>query len=102
MSLPDLTTYRQTPTGHYMKNSDGSGPYAWDGTTMKLMDDEGAVTITSGSVTATVTGFDADSLVAASATFNRPADTTAYSIGDLVANNTAAGSVTPLSFTVTD
>lgn len=33
-----------------------------------------------------------------SATFTRPADTTAYSIGDLVANTTTAGSVTPLSF----
>ena len=33
----------------------------------------------------------------AGGTFNRPADTTAYAIGDLVANNTTAGSVTPLS-----
>lgn len=32
------------------------------------------------------------------ATFTRPNDSTAYAIGDLVANNTAAGSVTPLSF----
>jgi hypothetical protein len=29
--------------------------------------------------------------------FNRPADTTAYAIGDLVANSTTAGSVTPIS-----
>lgn len=29
----------------------------------------------------------------------RPADTTAYSIGDLIANNVTAGSVTPMSFT---
>ena len=35
-----------------------------------------------------------------SATFNRPADTTAYAIGDLVANSTTAGSVAPMSFTV--
>ena len=35
-----------------------------------------------------------------SANFNRPADTTAYATGDLVANSTTAGSVTPLSFTV--
>lgn len=34
-----------------------------------------------------------------SANFNRPADTTAYASGDLVANNTTAGSVTPLSWT---
>jgi hypothetical protein len=33
----------------------------------------------------------------ASATFNRPADTTAYVSGDLVANSTTAGSVTPMS-----
>jgi hypothetical protein len=30
------------------------------------------------------------------AQFTRPADTTAYALGDLVANNVAAGSVTPL------
>lgn len=33
-----------------------------------------------------------------SSNFNRPADTTAYTIGDNVSNNTTAGSVTPLSF----
>lgn len=36
-----------------------------------------------------------------SASFTRPADTTAYTIGDLVANSTTAGSVAPLSLTVT-
>ena len=36
----------------------------------------------------------------ASANFTRPANTTAYTAADLVANNTTAGSVTPLSFTV--
>lgn len=35
-----------------------------------------------------------------SATFTRPADTTAYASGDLVANSTTAGSVTPMTFTV--
>ncbi len=30
------------------------------------------------------------------ATFNRPADTTAYAVGDLLANSTTAGSVTPV------
>lgn len=34
----------------------------------------------------------------ASATFTRPADTTAYAVGDLVANSTTAGSVVPLRF----
>ena len=33
-----------------------------------------------------------------SANFTRPADTNAYATGDLIANNTAAGSVVPLSW----
>lgn len=32
------------------------------------------------------------------ATFTRPADTTAYASGDLVANSTTAGSVVPMAF----
>jgi hypothetical protein len=36
---------------------------------------------------------------APSASFTRPADTTAYADGDLVANSTTAGSVTAMSFT---
>lgn len=35
-----------------------------------------------------------------SASFTRPNDTTAYASGDLVANSTTAGSVTPMQFTV--
>ena len=35
-----------------------------------------------------------------SASFTRPADTTAYAIGDLIANSTTAGSVVPMQFTV--
>lgn len=35
-----------------------------------------------------------------SANFTRPANTTAYASGDLVANSTTAGSVSPLSFTL--
>ena len=34
------------------------------------------------------------------ATFTRPADTNVYASGDLVSNNTVAGSVVPLSFPV--
>lgn len=34
------------------------------------------------------------------ANFTRPADTTAYASGDLVANSTTAGSVTPMTLTV--
>lgn len=33
-----------------------------------------------------------------SATFTRPADTTQYAAADLIANNTTAGSVTPMAF----
>ena len=40
-----------------------------------------------------------DNLVALSATFTRPADTTQYASGDLVANSTTAGSVTNMSVT---
>lgn len=39
------------------------------------------------------------SIVTPSANFTRPADTTPYTLGDLVANSTTAGSVTPLSWT---
>jgi hypothetical protein len=39
-------------------------------------------------------------LLRISASFTRPADTTAYASGDLVANSTTAGSVVPLEFTV--
>jgi hypothetical protein len=35
------------------------------------------------------------------ATFTRPADTTAYASGDLVANSTTAGSVVPMQWPVT-
>lgn len=34
------------------------------------------------------------------ASFTRPADTTAYSLGDLVANSTTAGSVVPMTLTI--
>lgn len=36
----------------------------------------------------------------AGSSFTRPADTTAYASGDLVANSTTAGSVTPLTFSM--
>lgn len=35
-----------------------------------------------------------------SASFTRPADTTAYTIGDLIANSTTAASVVPMSFPI--
>lgn len=38
-------------------------------------------------------------IATASANFSRPANTTAYASGDLVANSTTAGSVTAMSFT---
>lgn len=40
-------------------------------------------------------------IAVASANFTRPANTTQYASGDLVANSTTAGSVTPMQFTVT-
>ena len=39
-------------------------------------------------------------IIAAAAQLTRPADTTAYAIGDLIANSTTVGLVVPLSFTV--
>jgi hypothetical protein len=39
-------------------------------------------------------------IVNTSANFTRPADTTAYVSGDLVANSTTAGSVSPLTFVI--
>lgn len=42
----------------------------------------------------------ADIFTNPSANFTRPADTTAYAAGDLVANSTTAGSVSPMSLTV--
>ncbi len=39
-------------------------------------------------------------IVPASALMTRPADTTAYALGDLVANSTTAGSVVPFTFPV--
>lgn len=39
-------------------------------------------------------------IITTSATFTRPADTTAYTSGDLIANSTTAGSVTPMTFSV--
>lgn len=39
------------------------------------------------------------SAAVASASFTRPADTTSYAAGDLIANSTTAGSVAPMSFT---
>lgn len=39
-------------------------------------------------------------IIQATASFTRPSDTTAYASGDLVANSTTAGSVTPMTFNV--
>lgn len=39
-------------------------------------------------------------IVELTSSFTRPSDTTAYTIGDLVANSTTAGSVTPMSFNI--
>lgn len=39
-------------------------------------------------------------MISASASFTRPADTTAYASGDLVANSTTAGSVAAMTFNI--
>lgn len=80
-----------------------------------------AVTVTSGSITATISGTPAVTVSSGavtatlatnsevigtglitnpSATITRPANTDAYASGDLVANNTDAGSVTPGTLTI--
>jgi hypothetical protein len=43
-----------------------------------------------------------DIIITAAPTMTRPADTTAYASGDLVANSTTAGSVVPLAFTLSN
>lgn len=55
-----------------------------------------AVVIASNQSALSVTS--ANSLLKLTASFTRPADTTAYAAGDLCANSTTAGSVTPLTF----
>lgn len=45
--------------------------------------------------------FPARTFAVATASVTRPADTTAYASGDLVANSTTAGSVEPLTFAAT-
>lgn len=51
------------------------------------------------SATNPLPGYSPNSELTISASFTRPADTTAYTAGDLVADNVTAGSVTPLTFT---
>jgi len=52
-------------------------------------------------ISAGADGIAADSgTFTASSSFNRPVNTTAYSVGDNVSNNATAGSVTPLSWTI--
>lgn len=68
---------------------------AFNGATAPVVETSGAPTGGFYPVTKAV-GFTA----VPSATFTRPADTTAYASGDLVANSTTAGSVTPMQFSV--
>ena len=62
-----------------------------------LRDSAGNALGAAGSGVPTV--LDSYGCVCISNTITRPADTTAYASGDLVANSTTAGSVTPFSFT---
>jgi len=77
--LPVTTT--QLPTTLGQKTAANS-------TSVILASDQGNVPVISN-----------NSEVRLQASFTRPADTTAYAAGDLVANSTTAGSVVPLSFT---
>lgn len=54
-----------------------------------------AVSVRQGASEALLVG---SSSAVTAASFNRPADTTAYAAGDLIANSTTAGSVLPLTF----
>ena len=65
-----------------------------------LVDDEGRqIVILEGPTAGGGTGGAVIGAIAnPSANFTRPNDTTAYAIGDLIANSTTAGSVTPMSF----
>lgn len=70
-------------------------PVAEDGTALS---EGGALKVTPGAGE-NFLGSVGGKAVVASANFTRPADTTAYASGDLVANSTTAGSVAPMSFT---
>lgn len=70
--------------------------YAWSSTAAKLTVSYGAENSGGETPIGLVGGFNA--LV--SATMTRPADTTQYTSGDLVANNVTAGSVVPLSLSM--
>lgn len=64
-----------------------SGTVATDGQTQARCDGDGRFMVSGGA-----------SAVSTAPTFTRPADTTAYASGDLVANSVTAGSVVPLVF----
>lgn len=68
-----ITTLPALPTGGNTIGNVGQAGAPWSGTTP-------------------------NAFVRLSSNFTRPANTTAYTAGDLVANSTTAGSVTPLSF----
>jgi hypothetical protein len=76
-----------TPTGQII----GVAPFSWNGTAWAAVP-----TGVSGGTTGAAVGF--TPRVAASVA--RPADNTAYSIGDIIANSGTAASVVPITFTV--
>lgn len=79
MALNDPGTYVFTEGGRMQ----AVAPFRWNGTAWAAEDSS------SGGITPRVT-----------ATYARPADNTAYSIGDLIGNSGTAASVVPISFTV--
>lgn len=63
-----------------------------------LVDNEGRQIVILESSTSGESGITVGRIANPSANFTRPNDTTAYAVGDLIANSTTAGSVTPMSF----
>jgi len=89
MAVP--STHYLGPNGFYYRKSDSCGPY--------VVDESGnAVLLTSLTAPASDAIQRVGAIANPSASFTRPNDTTAYAVGDLIANSTTAGSVTPMSF----
>lgn len=81
----------------------GQAPFIWaqaprgDALLGIGLQEAGATTLTEGSAHIGSVG---GHTIRSSATFSRPADTTAYAAGDIVANAAAAGAVVPMTFNI--
>jgi hypothetical protein len=77
----------------------GAGNTGTGSPRVTISSDQAAIAVTPGA-TENYLGFVGGKATNVSANFTRPADTTAYASGDLVANSTTAASVVPMNFTV--